>query len=163
MTLHRFGAPRWPGLLRLALLALVLGGCASPSGPAVNANRPDGEGYAGTGELLLRVGMPQASLGWLGSLSPQRTERASVEVRYLGLDGAGRALFERSDHDALASAAADAGHRPAAGPDAGIAPDGPPNVQLIAVDLRLGRQIRVQGKIIEILQASASGVVFRLY
>ncbi|HYA66310.1 MAG TPA: hypothetical protein VEE84_06455, partial [Burkholderiaceae bacterium] len=75
------------------------------------------------------------------------------------------AVFERHDVDTLA------GPPPAppvgaASPDteAGFAAAGlPADTRQILLDLRLSRQIRVQGKIIEILEASASGVVFRLY
>jgi len=48
--------------------------------------------------------------------------------------------------------------------ESGYAPSNlPPDTREILLDLRLAREIRVQGKIIEIVEASPSGVVFRLY
>jgi len=45
----------------------------------------------------------------------------------------------------------------AARPDVFVGIDAPDT------NLRLARQIRIQGKIVEVIEASASGVVFRLY
>ncbi len=165
---------------RLAALAMgvtaVLGlaGCAAPASNASSINRPEGEGYAGVGELLLRVGVQQEPAGLMDSLVPRKKERGFVEIRYQGLDGLGRAVFERHDADALAGDAP-GGALPTsakgtilvpapavADPGALIAPIAP-NTREIPLDLRLVRQLRVQGKIIEVIEATATGVVFRLY
>jgi hypothetical protein len=163
-------------LLAAATLA-ALAGCAGlgvPAAPSAATNRPDGEGYAGVGELLVRIGTQQEGSGLMESLVPRKRERAVVEIRYQGLDGAGRAVFERHDADAL-SESAPGGTLPtsakgtilvpaAAAPESGNpTPAMAPNTRDIAIDLRLGRQLRVQGKIIEVIEATASGVVFRLY
>jgi len=155
---------------------------------AGTANRPDGEGYAGVGELLVRIGVQEGGPSWTETLgetvSPGRKhERAYVEIRYQGLDDLGRAVFERRDGDALASAAPNtvlptsakgavlAPSAPVPGPadvDASlgngvIAPPATPNTRDIAMDLRLSRQLHIQGKIVEVVEATATGVVFRLY
>ncbi len=134
------------------MLAAALGACATGG---VSTNRPAGEGYAGVGELVLRLSVP-GSEHWYDSLIPGE-RRASVEIRYLGIDDAGRAVFERHDVDVLAGGpvGADTG--------AGVPPSGPIDTRRIAIDLRTTREIRVQGKIIDVLEASPSGVVFRLY
>jgi hypothetical protein len=184
------GAPAGIALLLAACLALA--GCAvSPTEataplapPAGSANRPDGEGYAGVGELLVRIGVQQEGPSWTESLTAgltqRKRERAFVEIRYQGLDSLGRAVFERRDGDALAAAAPNtvlpttakgtvlaptAAAVPAdADPAAGVnAPPATPNTRDIALDLRLSRQLHIQGKIVEVVEATASGVVFRLY
>jgi hypothetical protein len=178
----------------LAAAALVLCGCAAspmsasaPLPPAAGtANRPDGEGYAGVGELLVRIGVQQGGPSWAQTITDtvsfnQKRERAYVEIRYQGLDNLGRAVFERRDGDALAAAAPNtvlpttargtvlAPAAPAApgGDDnlasGAIAPPATPNTRDIAMDLRLSRQLHIQGKIVEVVEATASGVVFRLY
>jgi len=172
-SLHPFAAQR-PACAACALLLSLAAGCSSaPVNPPetlsapISVNRPDGEGYAGNGELLVRIGLRQGdSLGWIGSLAGHHNgaERATIEIRYLGLDSLGRAVFERRDADALAAAPA---RTPGAAALAGTSapadsPDGP-NVRQITLDLRMARQLRVQGKIIEVIEAAASGVVFRLY
>ena len=140
------------GGLAALMLAAALGACATGG---VSTNRPTGEGYAGVGELVLRLSVP-GSEHWYDSLIPGE-RRASVEIRYLGIDDAGRAVFERHDVDVLAGrpVRADAG--------AGVARSGPIDTRRIAIDLRTTREIHVQGKIIDVLEASPSGVVFRLY
>jgi len=153
---------------------------------AGTANRPDGEGYAGVGELLVRIGVQEGGPSWTETLgetvSPGRKhERAYVEIRYQGLDSLGRAVFERRDGDALAAAAPNTvlptnakgtvlvpSAPPAAAGDANpgngaIASPATPNTRDIAMDLRLSRQLHIQGKIVEVIEATASGVVFRLY
>jgi hypothetical protein len=185
---------RLPAAMAALLVAafLGMGGCASspmasaaPVPPAAaTANRPDGEGYAGVGELLVRIGVQQEGPNWVESLAvgltDRKRERAYVEIRYQGLDSLGRAVFERRDGDALAAAApntvlptsakgavlapvptvvpadASAGHSAIAAPVT-------PNMRDIALDLRLSRQLHIQGKIVEVLEATASGVIFRLY
>jgi len=156
-----------------------------PTAPGT-ANRPDGEGYAGVGELLVRIGVQEGGPGWTDTLSDavsvgRKRERAYVEIRYQGLDSLGRAVFERRDGDALAAAApntvlpttakgtvlappapAAAGGEASSG-NGTIAPPAAPNTRDIAMDLRLSRQLRIQGKIVEVIEATASGVVFRLY
>jgi hypothetical protein len=154
-------------------LALALGACATFLPPNTASNRPDGEGYAGRGELVLRVGMATGGGSPIAipGLSAHKPERASVELRYLGLDSLGRAVFERHDSDNLAgqkapipplTEAADSGSDASAAKTASKTAD-PPNTRQIALDLRLNRQIHIQGKIIEVVEATASGVVFRLY
>jgi hypothetical protein len=163
------------GLLAAAALA-ALAGCAGLGVPPPSAatNRPDGEGYAGVGELLVRIGTQQDGSGLMDSLMPRKRERAVVEIRYQGLDGAGRAVFERHDADALSESAPGSTlptsakgtilvPAAAAAEPGTLTPAMPPNTRDIALDLRLGRQLRVQGKIIEVIEATASGVVFRLY
>jgi hypothetical protein len=182
---------RHAGAALLLATLLCLEGCASsptaavaPGAPAAGtANRPDGEGYAGVGELLVRIGVQQEAAGWTetltSTLAPKKHERAYVEIRYQGLDNLGRAVFERRDGDALAAAAPNTvlptnakgtvlapTAAPASGVDGG--PGGAsaplaPNTRDIALDLRLTREIHIQGKIIEVVEATASGVVFRLY
>lgn len=154
-------------LCRCAVLGAVLLAVAAcmATAPAAIANRPDGEGYAGVGELLVRISVPQGSGGPFESLKPHKGERAVVEVRYLGLNSAGRAVFERHDVDTLAGPpvpprSAAAAYEVAPGTAGALLPL---DTTEILLDLRLARQIRIQGKIIEILEASASGVVFRLY
>jgi len=155
-------------LLRLTMTALLLalGACAGPQQSAV-ANRPDGEGYAGVSELLLRIRVLEDGANWLDTLAQRKRERAWVELRYLGLNLAGRAVFERHDVDVLAGAAVPTRYVPAAAvldTDAGASAAAlPADTREIVLDLRVARQIRIQGKIVEILEASASGVVFRLY
>ena len=147
------------------LLLLSLGACASFQ-PAAQANRPDGEGYAGVGELLVRIRVLQDNAGWFESLMPRKNQRAMVEIRYLGINPAGRAVFERHDVDLLAGpppAALSSTALPSDVEPSFAAAGLPADTRQILLDLRLARQIRVQGKIIEILEASATGVVFRLY
>jgi hypothetical protein len=150
----------------LACAGLGLAACSFVERPGPTINRPDGEGFAGRGELVVRVSMPGATSGvTIPGLTDSRPERASIELRYLGIDSTGRAVFERHDVDKLAGAAApvpavgteaESGAAPA---DQGLAPD----TRLIALDLRLTRQIHMQGKIIEVVEATPSGVVFRIY
>ena len=161
-------------LLRILLLLcpVALGACAllSPLGLSKSSsNRPDGEGYAGSGELVLRIGLdanedlPFSMLG----LGKSQAKRASVELRYLGLDAFGRAVFERHDVDALAGdpqfprslpTLADAGGQSGTAVEPQL-----PDTRQIVLDLRRTRQIHIQGKTIEIVDASPSGVVFHLY
>ena len=149
----------------VALTTLLAAAACATIFPSAVANRPDGEGYAGVGELMVRIRvMENNSGGWLDGLAPRRNTRATVELRYLGINSAGRAVFERRDVDKLAGAPV--ASSPGTGPEqpsgsAGIAM--PPDTRDILLDLRLARQIRIQGKIIEIVEASDSGVVFRLY
>jgi hypothetical protein len=183
-----------PAAMAALLVAALLGmgGCASspmasaaPVPPAAaTANRPDGEGYAGVGELLVRIGVQQEGPNWAESLTAgltdRKRERAYVEIRYQGLDSLGRAVFERRDGDALAAAApntvlpttakgavlapvATVAPADASGGYSAIAAPVTPNTRDIALDLRLSRQLHIQGKIVEVLEATASGVVFRLY
>lgn len=172
----------WLSLLP-CLLALALGACASilaplGAGPNSASNRPNGEGYAGRGELVLRMGMA-GSGGPLGLLSsddgplamfrsgPKKPDRANIEVRYLGLDGLGRAVFQRQDNDAMAGHAVAVTPAPGPADPQGLVPVAEEAQQLntrqIALDLRLTRQLRIQGKIVEVIEATPSGVVFRLY
>ncbi len=139
------------GGLAAVMLVAALGACATGN---VATNRPAGEGYAGVGELVLQISVPGGH--WYDGLIPGE-KRASVEIRYLGIDDAGRAVFERHDVDVLA------GRPVAADTGAGIARSGPIDTRRIAIDLRTTREIHVQGKIIDVLEASPSGVVFRLY
>ena len=146
-------------LLRAAALclALGLGACAIVHPPSA-VSRPDGEGYAGTGGVVVRVGLAGAPPSWISNPFVARSERAAVELRYLGLDEAGRALFQRSDVDSVAGPGRAVAPQPVTGDPAHVRP-----AFGIAVDLRTTRQIHVQGKLVEILEATASGVVFRLY
>jgi len=150
----------------MVLGLLALGACAGPQQSAL-ANRPDGEGYAGVDELLVRIRVVEDGSNWYDALVPHKHERAWVEIRYLGLNTAGRAVFQRHDVDAMAGTPARPPFVPAAAvldAETGTAATTlPADTREIVVDLRLARQIRVQGKIIEIVEASASGVVFRLY
>lgn len=167
------------GLVAL-MLAAALGACATGG---VSTNRAVGEGYAGVGELVLRVAV-SGSEHWYDHLLPGG-KLASVEIRYLGIDDMGRAVFERHDTDALAGRPTGSGvvspvsvsaAPPAAPPDlrrgSGRGQKCGPSLgsncaaldtRRIAIDLRTTREIRVQGKIIDVLEASPSGVVFRLY
>ena len=126
---------------------LLLGSCATDS-PTVVASRADGEGHAARGELVLRLKVYSPSAAGYFAWASGREERATIEIRYAGMDDAGRALFDRHDLDRAAvepgTATGGADHR-------------------LTVDLRTTRQIRLQGKIIEILEADPSGVVFRLH
>ncbi|SPE22980.1 exported hypothetical protein [Burkholderiales bacterium] len=150
----------------MTLVLLALGACAGPQQSAVT-NRPDGEGYAGVDELLVTIRVLADGTNWFDAVVPHKHERAWVEIRYLGLNSAGRAVFARHDVDALAGAPVPPRAEPAAvvlDTDAGASAAAmPADTREIVVDLRVARQIRIQGKIIEILEASASGVVFRLY
>lgn len=165
-------APRISTLLLCAAVAAAgapLGACTSVIGPpGATVNRPDGEGFAGRGELVVRIGMPGAVSGInIPGLSDSRPERASIELRYLGLDSSGRAVFERRDSDKLAGAPVPvATAAPGSDSDTGVTAVSkglPPDSRQIVLDLRLVRQIRIQGKIIEVLEATPSGVVFRVY
>lgn len=165
--------------LSLSFVFVVVAGCAGVQPPtneqgsaAVQvpavANRPDGEGYAGTGELLVRIRVFEQSQNWIDSVYKpleKKHERASVELRYLGLNSLGRAVFQRHDIDDLAGAPVQSAT--IALPDMAdadtMATALPANTRNIVLDLRLTRQIRIQGKIIEVVEATASGVVFRLY
>lgn len=140
--------------LGVLLVAAALGACGALH-PDKSANRPDGEGYAGTGALVLRVALPGERAGLGVNPFARAPERANTEVRYLGLDASGRAVFQRRDVDTVAGP----------GTAAPAAPDGAaePDTRQIVVDLRTSRQLRVQGKIIEVIEATASGVVFRIY
>jgi len=152
-------------LRQLAVLGSLLAAVACTTNfPNTAANRPDGEGYAGVGELIVRIRVLGDNTGWFEALMPRRTTRAFVELRYRGFNPAGRAVFERRDVDNLAGAPV--GSRPAAASDTEAGSAGaslPPDTREILLDLRMARQIRIQGKIIEIVEASNSGVVFRLY
>jgi len=172
-ALHPLIARR-PAVLAGTLLLSLVAGCSTapvsppeaPSAP-LSVNRPDGEGYAGNGELLVRIALRQPdSMGWVGGLMGHHNgaDRATIEIRYLGLDSLGRAVFERRDADALAAAPARTpGAAAVAGASAAADMHDGPNVRQITLDLRMARQLRVQGKIIEVIEAAPSGVVFRLY
>jgi len=168
-----------PGPTRPGRIARLIGGCALLAAcsvvapPGVSSNRPDGEGYAGRGELVLRLAATDHGGGllpWpptLPGLSAPKVERATVELRYLGLDDQGRAEFQRHDVDTLAGPPV---LPPAESPEMALgraaAAHHPPaalDTRRIVVDLRLARQIQIQGKIIEIVEATATGVVFRIY
>lgn len=152
------------------MLAVALAACATPQ-PGAVTNRPEGEGYAGAGALLVRIGLVQERWNPLESAFRRPQERGSIEIRYVGLDPSGRAVFQRHDSDLAAGAPVPVAARPAAGeagPQSGESPAGlasaaPADTREIVLDLRLTRQIRVQGKIIEVLEATPSGVVFRLF
>ncbi len=147
-------------LARVLALCLALGACAAGSTGAQSA-RPDGEGYAGVGALVTRIAVAGQPANWKETLMLRPVhERAAVELRYLGMDEYGRALFERRDVDGIAGA----GQAPVAAPgtDAAVVAGGA-DARQIALDLRLVRQVHVQGKIVEVLEATPSGVVFRIY
>jgi len=146
------------------VLLACLGACAALQ-PSAQANRPDGEGYAGVGELLVRIRVMSDGTSFVESLMPRKTQRATVEIRYLGINSAGRAVFQRHDVDLLAGApVALAPGNGSSDAETGYAASNlPSDTREILLDLRLAREIRVQGKIIEIVEASPSGVVFRLY
>jgi len=138
--------------------ASILAACSVLGGqPSAHANRPDGEGYAGVGQRLVLIGVPAGGGSWYKDFFGKQSDRAAVEVRYKGLDSAGRAVFERRDVDALAGTP----EAPQAPVDGAAAAD--PNTREIVLDMRLARQLHIQGKIIEVLEATSSGVVFRLY
>jgi hypothetical protein len=144
----------------------LLAACAALQTSATS-DRPDGEGYAGTGELVVRIGVPKQSFNPADQFTTHPAERARVEIRYMGLDGQGRAVFQRYDADSAAGspqAPAIPVSSGAEGAERVQSPDTlPPHTMPIVLDLRLTRQIHVQGKIIEVVQATATGVVFRLY
>ncbi len=140
--------------------AMLLVAACGTSEPTAVANRPGGEGYAGVGERLVQIRVPSDSGHWWQVEPKAKRERASVEISYVGLDSAGRAVFQRHDIDALAGAPVlDKSAGAAGGEGTGLAA----NTRQIVLDLRLSRQIRVQGKIIEIIEATSSGVVYHLY
>jgi len=149
----------------VTLTTLLAAAACATIFPSTVANRPDGEGYAGVGELIVRIRVMEDNAGgWFDGLMPRKNTRATVELRYLGFNSAGRAVFERRDVDKLAGAPV--APSPGTGPDQPSGSAGmvtPPDTRDILLDLRLARQIRIQGKIIEIVEASDSGVVFRLY
>ncbi len=149
----------------MVLTALLAAAACTSLYPSAVANRPDGEGYAGVGELIVRIRVTEENTGgWFDALTPRKGTRATVELRYLGINSAGRAVFERRDVDKLAGAPAVPPSAVVADQQSGSAASGmPPDSRDILLDLRLARQIRIQGKIIEIVEASDSGVVFRLY
>jgi hypothetical protein len=154
--------------LLAALAAALLAACTSMvpyGGSGLVSNRPDGEGYAGAGELVLRLGPPPEKAGWFGALGPHARDASSVELRYIGLDANGRAVFRRHDVDAIAGAPLPSGAAATDPADTlgGRPPALPPDTRDIVIDMRLARQIRLQGKIVEIVEATRSGVVFRLY
>lgn len=148
----------------LALTVLLAAGACTTLFPSTVANRPDGEGFAGVGELIVRIRVLEDNAGWFNGMMPRKNARATVELRYLGINSAGRAVFERRDVDNLAGAPAASAPAASSGLEAGGAPAGlPRDTRDILLDLRLARQIRIQGKVIEIVEASDTGVVFRLY
>ena len=148
----------------LTLSALLAASACTTIFPSTVTNRPDGEGYAGVGELIVRIRVMGQNTGWFEGFIPSKNARATVELRYLGINSAGRAVFERRDLDNLAGAPVVSTPAAGSGLEAGTAPAGlPPDTRDISLDLRLARQIRIQGKIIEIVEASDTGVVFRLY
>lgn len=152
--------------------SLALGACATSGLTGAGSNRPDGEGYAGRGELVLRIGAAPAggsffSLATLTGASAQSSEHSAVELRYAGIDSLGRAVFQRRDNDAYAGPPEPA-KIPAGGADlsakAAVPADAEaPDTRKIVLDMRLTRQIHIQGKTIEILEATPSGVIFRVY
>ncbi|HYB52183.1 MAG TPA: hypothetical protein VED47_13840 [Burkholderiaceae bacterium] len=154
----------WPVAILSAFVLLCLGACAGMQQSA-QANRPDGEGYAGVGELLVQIRVMEENKGFIESFKPRKNQRATVEIRYRGIDEAGHVVFERHDADLLAGLPVPPapGAEGSGGEAAYAASALPPNTRQIVLDLRLARQIRVQGKIIEIVEAGPSGVVFRLY
>ena len=154
----------WTARLLVIVLLACLGACAALQ-PSAQANRPDGEGYAGVGELLVRIRVMDDGTSFFDTLIPRKSQRATVEVRYLGINAAGRAVFQRHDVDLLAGVPVALAPRTGTSEaESGYAPSNlPPDTREILLDLRLAREIRVQGKIIEIVEASPSGVVFRLY
>ena len=148
----------------LTLTALLAASACTTIFPSAVANRPDGEGYAGVGELIVRIRVMGQNTGWFEGLIPSKNARATVELRYLGINSAGRAVFERRDLDNLAGAPVVSTPAAGSGLEPGTTAAGlPPDTRDILLDLRLARQIRIQGKIIEIVEASDTGVVFRLY
>jgi hypothetical protein len=157
-----------PRIALLLLAAALLGSaCSTFTPPPSSFNRPDGEGYAGRGELVLRIGLTATggSPFYVDGISQKRPERGLVELRYLGLDATGRAVFQRHDADSLAGAPI-AVKDPAAPVETELkyTPDSDtPNTRQIVMDLRLTRQLHIQGKTIEVVEASPTGLVFRLY
>lgn len=157
--------------LRIASLllaaALTAAACSTFTPPATSDSRPDGEGYAGRGELVLRIGLTATggSPVYVQGISEKRPERGQVELRYLGLDSTGRAVFQRRDADALGGTAiAVKDPSEPVEPELKYTPDSDtPNTRQIVLDLRLTRQIHIQGKTVEVVEASPSGLVFRLY
>ena len=151
---------------------LVLAGCTTPllerdpASSRVSANRPDGEAYAGKGEIVLRLSMSAGDANLLQQvhtdLGKVKPEMAHTELRYEGLDSSGNAVFSRRDVDLLAKAAAPSSDAKARGEVHENIEDSR-NVEEIVVNLRVKRQIHIQGRTIEILDAHPEGVVFRLY
>jgi len=149
-----------PAPLFAALVCLqLLGACALPGeAPAARASRAPGEGFAGVGERVLQISVPDSGGSWYQGIFGSKPLRSTVDLRYMGLDSAGRAVFLRHDGD-LRAEAPDA----RAATPAGAAALADPRTQEIVLDLRLARQIHVQGKIVEVIEATNTGVVFRLY
>ena len=155
--------------LLAAVAAAVLCACTvAPLMPATS--RPD-EAYAGTGQRLARIAVSQGN-AVLDALLMKASAGGYVDIRYLGLDSLGRAVFERRDSPPAgarlqprdpdpAATAADSATPGAMAPPAAVPSD--THVNLIALDLRLNRQLHIQGRTIEVLDATASGLVYRLY
>ena len=107
---HRRGLSYWlrmrnamRGMLRAVLLiGALLGGCA-PVQMRADTDGPAGEGYASTGDIVVRVRRTDdlPTIFGRADLFGRTRDRGFTEVRYLGLNPAGMPVFRRRDVDIM--------------------------------------------------------------
>jgi len=180
---------RWTFGYIVALAILVLG-CA-PVQMRSQIDRPAGESYASTGDIVLRVHRTDDLPNVFGraDLFGRTRDRGVTEVRYMGLNASGMPVFRRRDVDIMTNEstmsrtggfstfqAQGAAHQTgnvgsarynAIGTSysAPIANVGalPPDTVEFALDLRQSRVVTVGQSGFEVMDASPAGLKFRAY
>jgi hypothetical protein len=108
-------------------VAIAVASC-SPVETYSRTDRATGQAFASTGDVMLRV---------------DKRDEGFAELRYMGTNSAGQAMFQRTDVDIGASA--------------------PPATVQFALDPTPGRTITIQDHGVEILQFDPAGVQYRVW
>ena len=84
------------------MVAALLAGC-SPVQMHSQVNRPAGEAYASTGDIVVRVERTDDLPNVFGraDLFGRTRDRGFTEVRYMGLNSSGSPMFRRRDVDIM--------------------------------------------------------------
>jgi hypothetical protein len=171
-------------------LFVVLSACA-PVEMRSQLDRPAGEAYASTGDIVLRVQRVDDLPNVFGraDIFGRTRDRGFTELRYMGINASGMPVFRRRDVDVVTNestmsrtggfstfqaqgAARQVGAVGSAQYGAVGASYSPPtaNVEALppdtvefALDLRLNRVVTVGRNGIEVIDATPSGVKFRAY
>jgi hypothetical protein len=119
-------------------VAIAVASC-SPVETYNRTDRATGQAFASRGDVMLRV---------------DKRDEGFAELRYMGTNSAGQAVFRRTDVDIGASA-----------PPATVGALPPDAVQFVqfALDPTLGRTITLQDHGVEILQFNPAGVQYRVW
>ena len=121
-------------------VAIAVASC-SPVETYNRTDRATGQAFASRGDVMLRV----------DKRDDPPDGRGFAELRYMGTNSVGQAVFRRTDVDIGASA-----------PPATVGAL-PPDAVQFALDPTLGRTITIQDHGVEILQFNPAGVQYRVW